>query len=100
MSVELKSIFMKKQIYYVFVYMFMWTCFLLNAFYMVFSSWKNGGIFTEAQQNISNNLQTLSMTSALCTGFVLSFMRTREPYFNFLITQEMKQWFGYEMDEK
>lgn len=40
------------------------------------------------------------MVTAMSTGLILAIIRTREPYFKFLIKKQIKEWFGILMDEK
>lgn len=34
------------------------------------------------------------------TGFIMAIIRSREPYFKFLIRKQVKEWFGMVMTEK
>ena len=42
----------------------------------------------------------VSMIAAMLTGVILACIRCREPYFKFLIKQQVKEYFGVLMSEK
>jgi hypothetical protein len=42
----------------------------------------------------------ISIITAMCTGTLLTLIRIQEPYFKFLIKQQVMAWFGILMDEK
>jgi len=44
-------------------------------------------------------MMKISIYSSMLTGFIMSIIRAREPYFKFLINKEVKSWFGILMDE-
>lgn len=44
-------------------------------------------------------MMKISIYTSIFTGFFMSIIRAREPYFRFLISKEFKSWFGILMDE-
>jgi predicted permease len=98
MSAEVRKMFMKKQIYYVLVNLLMWTCFFINALYRIYLHI----YFNKPDQKIVkliDNLQTLSVVSAIITGLLFSCVRLFEPYIFFLIKKEISSWFGILIEE-
>ena len=61
---------------------------------------KNKGISNSKLESVESFLQEATVYSALLTGLVISFVRASEPYFFFVIKQEVWSWFGELLNQK
>ena len=101
MSVEVRYVFIRKHILYVGIFIFIWTFYLAHSYYSLYvTSLTDEEKAKDQYNNLATILSKISIYTALCTGFLLSCIRVREPYFKFLIRKKFLEWFGILMDEK
>lgn len=111
MSAEIRYVFIRKHITYVIVFIIIWLTYLcytyFNLKYAYISNWtdpKNKDHKEienyEDLYNLRRDLLYISLFTAMITGTIMTIIRTREPYFKFLIKQQWMAFFGELMEEK
>lgn len=98
MSEEIRKIFIRKHISYVSVYIIIWTFSLSSTYYDLYLSSINSEN-SESKLNILLIIRTAKLFSCLLSGFILSIIRAREPYFKFLIYKQIREFFGMIVEE-
>ncbi len=78
----------------------MWLPFTINSILSLCAYALKEGPKKEKLTEWAENFQTYSMYSAILTGFVVSIVRTREPYFKYLAKKEFLEWFGILISDK
>ena len=99
MSEEIREMFIRKHISYVTVYVLIWTINLSSTYYDIYLKSLSSSS-SDSKQDTSSVVTYMSMIAAMCTGFILALIRTREPYFSFLIKRQIKEYFGFIMSKR
>lgn len=115
-SSEIKFVFIRKHITYVLTFSIIWVFYLCYTYFNlrysslrvadcpdIIKGTKVDDPLTETTKNnceLRNILLYVSQFTAVCTGVIMTIIRTREPYFKFLIKQQWMSFFGELMDEK
>lgn len=115
-SSEIKFVFIRKHITYVLTFSIIWVFYLCYTYFNLrFTSLRSNecaelisGAKTQGSNKdttkdncqLKNWLLYVSQTTAVCTGVIMTIIRTREPYFKYLIKSQWMSFFGEIMDEK
>jgi hypothetical protein len=107
MSKEVRHVFIRKHITYVSVFIILWTVALSHSYFQIFYAAQDLSKLPKEDQskrieeyeNIDTVMMKIQIYASILTGFIMSLIRAREPYFRFLISKEFKSWFGILMDE-
>lgn len=105
MSAEIRYVFIRKHITYLGFFIILWTFSLSHSYFQIFYAAQE--IKKSEDENsdyqkylrIDKWMMNISIYSSMMTGFIMSIIRAREPYFKFLIKKEICSWFGILMDE-
>ena len=88
MSAEVRFVFIRKHIAYVGTFIFIWTFYLAHSYFQLYiKSLPVDQQKSDDYAKLEQALQTISIITAMCTGFLLTLIRVQEPYFKFLIKQ-------------
>lgn len=86
MSSEIRFVFIRKHIAYVTAYIIIWTFYLASTYYDIYLSSLSDADRSDSKKNeIKDVVSTISIVTAMSTGWILAIIRTREPYFKYLI---------------
>jgi hypothetical protein len=83
MSAEVRYVFIRKHILYVATFILIWTFYLAHSYYQLYLSSLDKK--EDKEKNLEKVLSTVSIITAMATGFLLTLIRIQEPYFKFLI---------------
>lgn len=107
MSAEVRYVFIRKHIFYVGVFIVLWTFALAHSYFQIFYAAQDLSKLEEKERiariaqyaEIDRIMMKITIYTSIFTGFLMSLIRAREPYFRFLIRKEFSSWFGILMDE-
>jgi len=102
MSEELRSLYIRKHILYVGAFIVIWTFYLAASYYQMYLTslnFSDEGL-NQSEQQVLKVLNQISIIVAMTTGFIMALIRSREPYFKFLIRQQFWEFFGVVLSEK
>lgn len=107
MSSEVRYVFIRKHIFYVGVFIILWTFSLAHSYFQVFYAAQDLDRLPPHErdsrlaqyESINLTLMKITIYTSMLTGFIMSIIRAREPYFRFLIRQQWCSFFGIDLDE-
>jgi hypothetical protein len=99
-SSEVRFVFIRKHIFYVSVFIFLWTFSLSHLYFQIYAAAQDLQDKDDKLSTVNRSMMFISTISTMLTGFVMSMIRIREPYMKFLMTKWYRGLFGELMSEK
>lgn len=101
-SPEVRYVFIRKHITYVSVFIILWTFSLAHSYFQIFYAAQDLCKLPEQDRDarvqeyvdIDQVMLKITIYTSIVTGFFMSIIRAREPYFRNLVAKEFLSWFG------
>jgi hypothetical protein len=101
MSQEVRFVFIRKHIIYVFSFVFLWSFSLSHIYFQIYSFAQRPNSEDKIElEGIDETMKFISTFTSMFTGVIMSGVRVSEPYMRFLIVKWWKELFGVLMDER